>query len=263
MNKEFSFSTWRINQICEKFSKFNSPPSWTQSKPYFTHSSLSTSLVHCHTSTKKYYYFDTVDFLPPIWHRDIFVKWAYVAGSFLESEGSFIPNGNLGFLLLIVENVEAWSASSFLPFHLLLPHACSRRTLCSYSHLLLPHITHTRSHCPPCALVTLVFWSSPFTHSLSSLSVFLSLIFSIVVCALVFTVVVFFRCLEWLLKVRLFCAFPWKRTYFLSFKGSSCMIFVWGLGLWNKGWSFMGFFMKREDLYLVSRIRILRRYDFC
>jgi len=41
------------------------------------------------------------------------------------------------------------------------------------------------------------------------------------------------------------------------------MIFVWGLRLWSKGWSFTGFFMKREDLYLVLRFRVLRRYDFC
>jgi len=41
------------------------------------------------------------------------------------------------------------------------------------------------------------------------------------------------------------------------------MISVWGLGLWSKGWSFKGFFVKREDLYLVSRSRVLRRYDFC
>jgi len=53
------------------------------------------------------------------------------------------------------------------------------------------------------------------------------------------------------LKVRLLCSFSWKMNCFLSFKGSSCMISVWGLGLWSKGWSFMEFCMKREDLYLV------------
>ena len=41
------------------------------------------------------------------------------------------------------------------------------------------------------------------------------------------------------------------------------MISIWGVGLWSKCWSFMGFFITREDLYLVSRFRVLRRYDFC
>ena len=50
---------------------------------------------------------------------------------------------------------------------------------------------------------------------------------------------------------------------FLSFKCSSCMISVWGLGLWSKGWSFIGFFMKREDLYLVSWFRVLRKTFIC
>jgi len=117
----------------------------------------------------------------PIWHWGIFVKAPYVIGSFLASEDSVTPKGNLGFLPFIAENAEAWNASSFSPFHILLPHACFRHPPCSYSYLLLQHILHTRSRCPTCALITLVFWSSPSTHLLSSLSVLSSLIFSVVV----------------------------------------------------------------------------------
>ena len=116
-----------------------------------------------------------------IWHRGIFIKAPYVAGSFLASEDSVTPKGNLGFLPFITENAEAWSASSFSPFHLLLPHACSCRPPSLYSHFLLPHILHTRSRRPTCTLVTLIFWSSCSTYSLSSLFVLSSLIFSVVV----------------------------------------------------------------------------------
>jgi len=41
------------------------------------------------------------------------------------------------------------------------------------------------------------------------------------------------------------------------------MISVWGLDLWSKGCSFMGFLMENEDLYLVSQFRFLRKTFIC
>jgi len=106
-------------------------------------------------------------FLTRIWHWGIFVKWSYLAELFLASEDSVTPKANLGFMPLIAENAEAWSAIVILAFW----SSPSTRSLSS----------------PPlCVLVTLLFSSSPSTHSLSSL------IFFVAVSALVFSVVVFF-----------------------------------------------------------------------
>jgi len=108
------------------------------------------------------------------------------------------------------------------PFHTLALVVVRVRSSLSFSDILL---LHTRCRRCPCSRLS----SSPLWCVLSSSP---WLFFS--------------PCLECLLKVRLLCGFSWKRNYFLSFKGSSCMISVWGLGLWNKGWSFMGFLWKAK-----------------
>jgi len=66
-----------------------------------------------------------------------------------------------------------------------------------------------------------------------------------------------FKSLLWLaIWFCLFSSFTWfssKRKCFVWLKCLCCMISIWGWVLWNKGWSFMVFFVKREHLYLVWR----------
>jgi len=71
--------------------------------------------------------------------------------------------------------------------------------------------------------------------------------------------VLFFHSSTKVVKGEYFRMFSRKRNCFSLFKCSSCMISVWGLGLWSKDCSFMGFLMKREYRYLVSRFRVLRK----
>jgi len=169
---------------------------------------------------------------PPFWYQDIFVKVSYVvAGLFLANCGYICHKGNnTGLFCLFVFSWHSRNSS------------------------------HSRFSSFPVTLATpsTVFLQGFFfKHSPST--VFISLVRPVV-----FNVVgYFFRCLEWSLKVGFLCSFSLKRKCFLWLKCSSCMISICYLGFWSKGWSFVGFLLKREDLYMVWRFRVLRKTFIC
>jgi len=166
--------------------------------------------------------------LTPFDNRGIFVKASYVAGSFLVA---VCCKGKFGFCLWNLK-MQVWR--SFITFSSIL---CIPLTL---SPLLPSPLSFSISFRLPTSVSVLLF------------------------CLLSSSLWVFFFCFpSKFVKGKSFIRFSWKKNCFSSFKCSSCMISVWGLGLWSKCCSFKGFLMKREDLYLVSRFRVLRKTFIC